>query len=221
MTCLGTARQPNLWLRLLAACSLAGAAVSTLHTAHAQEAANDVLWATPKATAADDDVPPSLLPINDIWLGDLDGMRERKAIRVLVPYSRTFFFIDKGGKQYGATYDTGHAFEEWLNKQDKAKTLRTSIVFVPVPRDRLLSGLVEGAGDIAAGNLTITDSRAKLVQFSDPFAKGIKEILVTGPSAPQVASFDDLGSQEIFVRESSSYYEHLLALNQAREAAGK
>ena len=219
MTDQSMARRPRRWLWLLAVFALA--LIAPLAAPQAQEAADQALSDAAKAPESDADVPSSLLPTNEIWKGDLDGMRKRKAIRMLVPYSKTFFFIDKGGKQYGATYDTGHAFEEWLNKQDKAKTLRTTIVFVPVPRDRLLSGLVEGIGDIAAGNLTITDSRAKLVQFSDPLAKGIKEILVTGPTASQVASFDDLAGQEIFVRESSSYYEHLLALNQAREAAGK
>ncbi|HWA50684.1 MAG TPA: lytic transglycosylase F [Dongiaceae bacterium] len=209
------------WLAGVAFCALAFAAASHLQAACAQEAADQALSEAAKSPDGDDGDPPSLLPTNEIWKGDLDGMRQRKQIRILVPFSKTFYFIDRGGKQFGATYEVGRAFEDWLNKQDKAKTLKTSVVFIPVPRDKLLSGLVDGTGDIAAGNITITDARAKLVQFSDPLAWGIKEILVTGPSAPPVASFDDLAGQEIFVRESSSYHEHLLALNQAREAAGK
>lgn len=214
-------RRPRRWLGLFAACMLGLTAVSSPHAAQAQEAATEALSDAAKAADADDDVRPSLLPTTDTWHGDLDGMRKRKLIRILVPYSKTFYFIDKGGKQFGVTYDTGHTFEDWLNKQDKAKTLRTSVIFIPVPRDRLLSGLVDGTGDIAAGNLTITEARAKLVQFADPFATGIKEILVTGPEAPAVATLDDLGDQKIFVRESSSYFEHLEALNKAHKAAGK
>lgn len=164
--------------------------------------------------------PPSLLPMNEAWIGDLDGMRKRKLIRMLVPYSKTFYFIDRGGQQFGATYDVGRAFEDWLNKRDKAKTLRTTIVFIPVSRDRLLPGLLNGTGDIAAGNLTITDARMKLVQFSHPFARNIREILVTGPAAPEIAAIDDLAGKEIFVRPSSSYFEHLETLNRARIAAG-
>ncbi|HSV44287.1 MAG TPA: hypothetical protein VLJ58_00735, partial [Ramlibacter sp.] len=30
------------------------------------------------------------------WTGDLDGMIERRAIRVLTTHSKTFFFVDKG-----------------------------------------------------------------------------------------------------------------------------
>ena len=165
-------------------------------------------------------ISESLLPTTEQWLGDLDGMRKRRAIRLLAPYSKTFYFVDKGGKQFGITYDVGHAFEEWLNKREKTKTLKISVVFIPVARDRLMSGLVDGLGDIAAGNITITEERAKIVQFSNPFAKDIKEVLVTGPTAAPIATLDDLAGREIHVRRSSSYFEHLQSLSSALEAKG-
>src|SRR5262245_39788789 len=31
-----------------------------------------------------------------LWTGDLDGMIKRRRIRVLTPYSRTHYFIDRG-----------------------------------------------------------------------------------------------------------------------------
>jgi membrane-bound lytic murein transglycosylase MltF len=46
-------------------------------------------------------------------------------------------------------------------------------------------------------------------------------VVVTGPSAPPLASLDDLAGKEIHVRRSSSYYESLAALNASFEAAGK
>ena len=187
--------------------------------AAAQEAAGQVL--SDPIQAAPDEAPPSMMPSNEAWTGDLDGMRARKRIRILVPYSKTFYFIDKGGRQFGATYDVGRAFEEWLNKRDKAKALQTSVVFIPVARNRLLPGLIDGTGDIAAGNLTITDERAKTVQFAHPMARDVREILVTGPAAPPLALLDDLGGKQMFVRPSSSYFEHLTALNQTLVAGGK
>ena len=164
--------------------------------------------------------PQSLLPTTEQWLGDLDGMRKRRQVRLLVPYSKTFYFVDKGAKQAGVTYDVGRAFEEWLNKREKTKTLKISVVFVPVARERMLSGLLDGTGDIAAGNITITEERAKMVQFSDPFAKDIKEVLVTGPTAAPIATLDDLAGREIHVRRSSSYFEHLASLSKALEVNG-
>jgi len=45
--------------------------------------------------------------------------------------------------------------------------------------------------------------------------------VVTGPSAPAIASLDDLAGVALRLRPSSSYFEHLKALNTARKAAGK
>lgn len=185
----------------------------------AQEAADQVLGETvPVAVPATED---SLLPPNSRWLGDFDGMRERRRIRMLVPFSKTFFFVDKGGDQFGMTYEIGKAFEDWVNKKYKTKTLRIDVVFLPVARDRLLTGLVDGTGDIAAGNLTVTPEREKLVEFGNPIATDIKEVIVIGTSAPQLTSIEDLAGKELFVRPSSSYFEHLQALSESFQSAGR
>jgi membrane-bound lytic murein transglycosylase MltF len=80
---------------------------------------------------------------------------------------------------------------------------------------------VEGRGDIAAANLTITEERQKEVDFGDPMGTGVKEILVTGPSAPAVKSLDDLSGQELHLRPSSSYYEHVARLNAVFQKQGQ
>ncbi|WP_395018615.1 transglycosylase SLT domain-containing protein [Dongia sp.] len=186
--------------------------------AAAQQGADEALHDA--GAPAQDYVAESLLPANDVWTGDLDGMQERKRIRILVPFSKTFYFIDKG-KQYGITYDLGTEFGIWLNKRIKSKKIKVSIVFVPVPRDKLFTGLVEGLGDIAAGNLTITDRRSDVVDFGHPLATGAREILVTGPGSPEVKALADLGGQELFVRQSSSYWEHLETQNKNLASLGK
>jgi membrane-bound lytic murein transglycosylase MltF len=154
----------------------------------------------------------ALLEIEQNWTGDFDQMVERHRIRVLIPYSKTFYFID-GAEQRGLTYDLLKAFEKHLNQKLGKKTLRVQLVLIPTPRDQLIPGLVEGRGDIAAGNLTITDVRRKLVDFSDPIYTGIDEILVTGPEAPVVKTLSDLSGKTIHVRKSSSYYESLMRVN--------
>jgi hypothetical protein len=77
--------------------------------------------------------------------------------------------------------------------------------------------LIDGKGDIAAANLTITAERSAAVDFAKPWSKDVKEILVTGPSAPSIASISDLGGKEVMVRISSSYYTHLVELNERLE----
>jgi membrane-bound lytic murein transglycosylase MltF len=151
---------------------------------------------------------------------DLDGMIQRRMIRVLVVNSKTFYFLEKG-TQRGLTYDVFKAFEDDLNKKLKNKHIRVHVLFVPVSRDELLPALTEGRGDIAAANLTITPERQKLVDFAAPIFTRVSEIVITGPQSPEVKTVDDLAGKEVFVRKSSSYYESLLALNDRLKAEGK
>jgi membrane-bound lytic murein transglycosylase MltF len=152
------------------------------------------------------------------WTGDLDGMIKRRFIRVLTVYSKTFYFLDKG-TQRGVTYDFYRLFEEDLNKKlakaskPNQKHLKVQVVFIPVARGDLLQALVAGKGDIAASNLTITEERQKLVDFSSPVYPNVSEVAVSGPASPVVSSVDELAGKKVFVRKSSSYYESLVALN--------
>jgi membrane-bound lytic murein transglycosylase MltF len=157
------------------------------------------------------------------WTGDLDEMIKRRVIRVLTAYSKTFYFTDKG-TQHGMTYDAFRLFEANLNKkfekERKQKHLKVQLVFIPVSRAKMLQALAAGKGDIAAANLTVTPERKKLVDFSSPVYPNVSELLVSGPSSPDISSLDDLSGKQVFVRKSSSYYESLVALNQ-RLASGK
>ena len=177
-------------------------------------------WFSAIPAAAQQARQEEFLPLIEKWLGDFDGMAERREIRVLVVYSKTFYFLDQG-RQRGSTYEVFKEFEKFVNKKLKTKTLELRVLFIPVRRDQLIPWLVEGRGDIAAANLTITAGRQQQVDFSDPFISDVKEILVTGPSAPPVSSLDDLAGKEIHVRLSSSYYESLMQLNQSFQQAGK
>lgn len=150
------------------------------------------------------------------WKGDFDQMLERRMIRVLVPYSRTLFFVDKG-RERGVTAELVRDFEQYLNKK-YAKQLGKrplTVYIITTTRDKLLSGVAEGRGDIAAGNLTATEERRRLVAFIAPAdRKPVQELIVTGPASPQVATLNDLSGKTIHVRKASSYYESVLALNQ-------
>src|SRR5262245_50623141 len=50
------------------------------------------------------------------WTGDLDGMLERRRVRLLVVPSRTFYFVDKG-TQRGIDYDLGQEIQKELNQK--------------------------------------------------------------------------------------------------------
>jgi len=161
------------------------------------------------------------LRLDETWTFDLDSLVQYRAIRVLVPFSRTYYFLD-GGLQRGITCEAFREFEKYLNEELGSRgARRVHAILIPTPRDHLLTGLVEGRGDIAAAGLTITPEREAIVDFSEPFSTELREVVVTGPAAPLLESPDDLAGKEIWVRRSSSYYESLVALTAALEASGK
>jgi membrane-bound lytic murein transglycosylase MltF len=154
------------------------------------------------------------------WTDDLPGLLDKRVVRMLVVYSKTFYFIDKG-QQRGITYDFGMELEKALNAGNKDKTRPIRVIFISVARDELLPALIAGAGDIATGGLTVTPERMKAVDFTAPAAEDISEILVTAPDVPAPASIDELSGRSVFVRRSSAYHENLVALNGRLTAAGR
>lgn len=148
-----------------------------------------------------------------VFKGDFDEMARDKFVRFLIPYNRVYYFFD-GGQPKGLSYESAVMFEKFINKKLKAGAHKVKVLVIPTPREKLFSRLIEGQGDIAIGNLTITDERRKIVDFSDPFADDINEILVTSKDVPDVDSVFSLSGMKIHVRKSSSYYWSLINLNE-------
>jgi len=160
------------------------------------------------------------------WTGDLDAMVERRVIRILTVYSKTFFFVDKG-VQRGSSYEGGRLFVEDLNTKlakdnpQMPKHLKVHAVFIPVNRDELLPALAAGRGDIAISGIGVTEERQKLVDFSAPLISKVNVVVVSAPGSAALASLDDLAGKQVFVRRSSVYYDELVALNQRFAAENK
>lgn len=158
-----------------------------------------------------------------VWKGDFDGMLERRHVRVLVPYSRTLFYNDKG-RERGISAEGARAFEQYLNKKYARELGKRplTVYLMPTTRDELLQDVAGGLGDIAAGNLTVTDARKRLVDFAaPPDAKPNREIVLGGPKAEALSSAEALAGRPVHVRWTSSYHDSLVALNQRLQAAGK
>src|SRR5262245_32635381 len=154
------------------------------------------------------------------WTGDLDGMIERRRIRVLTTYSKTSFFVDKG-TQLGLVVDAFKLFEDDLNKKLKRGNVRVHVVFVPVANDDLIPALLEGRGDLVAAQKLITAWRGEQVDFTNPTKKGISSIIVSGPGVPPVHSVEDLSGKEVYLRKSDISSKNLEQFNAKLAAAGK
>jgi membrane-bound lytic murein transglycosylase MltF len=162
---------------------------------------------------------PDGMPSNDAlaavvrpWTGDLDGMIERRYLRLLTVNSPVLYFVDRG-QQRGIVYDWTRGFETHLNAALERRLVKVHVIVLPVGRDELIPRLIEGYGDLAIAQLTITPERAAAVDFSIPVMRDVAEVLVTGPASEPVSSIDDLAGREVYLRMSSSYAEHLAALN--------
>jgi len=161
-------------------------------------------------------------PLAAPWDGGRDGMVARRLIRVLVVPTRTQYWIHDG-RPLGIEYERMRAFEKWFNRRYKTdhRHLHVHVVYIPTRRDDLIPGLIEGRGDIAIGMLTSTAERLEEVDFAGPFLRDVDELPVTRDDTATFRSTDDLAGREFVVRQSSSYWSHLVALNQRLTAAGR
>ncbi|MBC2744906.1 MAG: transporter substrate-binding domain-containing protein [Desulfosarcina sp.] len=177
-----------------------------------------VAFAPARAQDADASHPLDV-HLTESYAEDLDGLLERKYIRVLTTYNRTNFFLARG-KPRGFEYALLKEYQKALNKDVTRKEIQIVFEFIPVSRDRLIPDLVDGYGDIAAAGLTVTPERQKRVDFTTPYLTGIDEVLVTHKAVSPIRGVAGLSGHSLFVRQSSSYYESLLALNRQLVAKG-
>ncbi|QQX85050.1 transporter substrate-binding domain-containing protein [Cupriavidus necator] len=223
------ALRPHHWFTglLLSGLMAAFSLGSTFAVAQQKPAPASAPAAAPAAKAAAGTAAPAkprgLNLANKPRTGDFDVMVNSRVIRVLVPYSRTLYFSDKGHER-GLTAELVREFERYLNKTyaDRLGKRPLTVIIIPTTRDRLLPDLAAGLGDIAAGNLTETETRLKQVDFFAPRdRKPVRELIVTGPKSPALKSLDDLAGKTVHVRRASSYYESLTALNERLRQSGK
>jgi membrane-bound lytic murein transglycosylase MltF len=169
------------------------------------------------ATDSDD---PMVARVLQKWTGDLDGMIERRYIRVLTTYSKTQFFIDKG-TQRGLIVDAFTLFENDLNKRLQNKHIRVRVLFVPVANNDLIPALIEGRGDLVAAGKVITAQRKEQVDFTNPTKRGISTVVVTGPGVPPLSSVQDLSGKEVYLRASDVSAQSVERFNSQLAASGK
>lgn len=164
-------------------------------------------------SSLDELLPEQFTALTAAWLGDLDGMAERRVVRTLVvPGGPQFFYYR--GKPRGAIAELLVLLQKELNQSLGRGLDQIEIMPMPVSRDRLIAALVNGHADLIAADLTNTTARSELVDFSTPLVKNVDEVVVFAPGKGEdVAVLDDLSGRTVYVRKSSSYFEHFSELN--------
>lgn len=175
------------------------------------------LCAVPSLAAADAEA--LLGHVQKPSTADLADMRERGAIRVLVSYNRTSFFL-AGAHRQGFEYELLKEYEKFLNQKPGPKGVETQVVFIPMPFNSLIPALLAGQGDVIAAGMTVTPERAKQVAFTQAYIPDVREILVSHQGVAGLDRLEDLAGRNVFVLRGSSYAQHLAALNAEFAAKG-
>ncbi len=138
------------------------------------------------------------------YTGDLPQLQARGALRVIVSEA-PITYIPRQAEPVTLDYDIAHSL---------ADALKLKLELVKADNYvQMLEKLLEGEGDIIAASLTVTPDREKIAAFSVPYLY-VDEYLITAraDSLPQTVA--DLAGMEISVRQSSSYYQTLIDVQQ-------
>ncbi len=163
------------------------------------------------------------------FTGDLDEVVQRRVVRIGVAFNRTFYYVDKGVPR-GIAYEYGQLMEERLNRHFRTgNSNKIHVIFLPLPREMLLSALIDGKVDLVAAQIPVTPELQQHVAFSDPTRTNVHQILVTGPGgaggarggAPAISTIADLSGKEVFAREFGGYAQSLRALNELFKSQGR
>ncbi|MFP3927822.1 MAG: membrane-bound lytic murein transglycosylase MltF [Desulfobacteraceae bacterium] len=105
-------------------------------------------------------------------------------------------------KAMGFEYELARAFAEYLGVDLEIKT--------PAWQD-LFEELRAGNGDFVAANITITQTRKEIVDFSTGYLK-VQQHLVVHKKNRTLDSIEDLNGKTVHVRRGTSYHERLREL---------
>jgi membrane-bound lytic murein transglycosylase F len=142
----------------------------------------------------------------EVHLGDLPSIKERKVLRVLMRNNAAAYFLWRG-ELLGFEYELAKEFA-------KRHGLRLQVV-VPPDHESMLPWLLEGRADIAAAFLAPTETRKAMgAAFSRPYHYA-PELVVARADEQDLGGPADLAGRTLVVRRSSSYWSTLEKLKKA------
>ncbi|PMG32542.1 lytic transglycosylase F [Vibrio breoganii] len=153
--------------------------------------------------------------LSNTYTGDYKTLKDKGVVRALVSADLGFYYVE-GGRPKGIIAEQLHHFE--MNLKKAHPFMRVKII--PVARDELFDALNEGYGDIAVANLTITERREKIIDFSTPILKGVNELFLTSDKVEEITTFSQASGMEVWIRASSSYFESIQVLNRKLSSNG-
>jgi len=139
------------------------------------------------------------------YTGDLDQIKQRRVLRVLLRNNAASYFLYRG-ELMGFEYELARELADYHG-------LRLEVVVPPSHRD-ITTWLLEGRADMALSFIEPSQKQSRLgVAFSRPYHYAQQHVVVhrTDPAE----SLQDLEYRTIFVRHHSRYWERLAQLQEA------
>ncbi len=132
----------------------------------------------------------------------LNMIRQSGKITVITRNNANCYYIYRE-RPMGFEYDLAKAFADYLGVELE--------VIVP-PWDKMIDVLNNKEGDIIAASWTITPSRMKQANFSNPYLSILQQVLVHKDTYG-IRSVDDLAGKTVHLRRNTSYEKTIKNLN--------
>lgn len=137
---------------------------------------------------------------------DLDGIRERGRLRILIPANvGGAFYLPRAGWPVQAQ-------EELAEQFALAQGLEPELVAIE-EFSELIPALLTGRGDMIAANLTVTEARRQHVSFSVPLTTVRQQVLVAAGN-DMIDDPADLAGKRVMSVPGSSFWERLEAMRE-------
>jgi membrane-bound lytic murein transglycosylase F len=169
----------------------------------------DIAWGVRR------DAPTLLLALNDylhlenlteqqatLYTDDLDGLKQRKVLRVLLRNNAASYFLYRG-ELMGFQYEMARHFAKQLG-------LRLEVL-VPDSHQQMMEWLAQGRADVASGFLVPREADRQLgVEFSKPYHRARPHFIVR--SEDPLIDMDGLEGRTVVVQPSGGHWEALQQL---------
>ena len=169
----------------------------------------DIAWGVRR------DAPTLLLALNDFlhlenladlqtshYTDDLDGLKQRKVLRVLLRNNAASYFLYRG-ELMGFQYEMAKQFA-------KQHRLRLEVV-VPDSHQEMMEWLVQGRADVASGFLVPRDSDRELgIEFSRPYHRAKAHFIVR--EHDPLTDLAGLKGRTVMLQQSSNHWDWLQQL---------
>ncbi len=131
----------------------------------------------------------------------LEEIKKQGKIRVITRNNANCYYNYRG-QAMGFEYDLAKAFADYLDLELEVLT----------PSWNKMFGLLnQGQGDFLAASVTVTNSREKVVDFSDEYM-AVQQQIIKRKSQTNINSLTDLNGTKIHVRNNTSYKHRLKEL---------